>query len=63
MSIVDRKKAEKAVKPCGFLRKNVPIEKTKKIYDFLFTKRSIWINIEEKVSYLLILRKGAKIKC
>ncbi len=54
MSIVDRKKAEKAVKPCGFLRKNVPIEKTKKIYDFLLTKSSIWITIEVTVSYLLI---------
>lgn len=54
MSIVDRKKAEKAVKPCSFLRKNVPIEKTKKIYDFLLTKSSIWITIEVTVSYLLI---------
>lgn len=54
MSIVDRKKAEKAVEPYGFLRKNVPIEKTKKIYDFLLTKSSIWITIEVTVSYLLI---------
>ena len=47
-------KSGKGSEAVWLLRKNVPIEKTKKIYDFLLTKSSIWITIEVTVSYLLI---------